>query len=167
MLGRDAEGRTVLAVAVEDWLFDEFGRIEAGEEDLEQDFGDEDDDPALGPPIWARKAIGWERSAAGFGPLVRGVTPAGVARAVSCESSRDDCGADIPAGTVAVPNLPATGSLACEVAHHRLPFRQFRRKRAGLLATGLIQLGRCYAFEPHPDAVHVDRVTVQDVRGAL
>lgn len=45
VLGHDTAGRTVLAVAVEDWLFDALTAFEAEFEDLEPE-PDEDDDPA-------------------------------------------------------------------------------------------------------------------------
>lgn len=45
VLGCDAAGRTVLTVAVEDWLFDALAAFEADLEDLEPE-PDEDDDPA-------------------------------------------------------------------------------------------------------------------------
>jgi hypothetical protein len=45
VLGRDASGRTVLAVAVDDWLLDEMARFGSELEDMEPE-PDEDDDPA-------------------------------------------------------------------------------------------------------------------------
>jgi hypothetical protein len=45
VLGRDQAGRTVLAVSVEDWLFDALAAFNAELEDLEPE-PDEDDDPA-------------------------------------------------------------------------------------------------------------------------
>jgi hypothetical protein len=44
VLGRDAAGRTVLAVSVEDWLFDALAAFDAELDDLEPE-PDEDDDP--------------------------------------------------------------------------------------------------------------------------
>lgn len=44
MLGRDEAGRTVLAVSVEDWLFDALAAFDANLDDLEPE-PDEDDDP--------------------------------------------------------------------------------------------------------------------------
>lgn len=35
VIGQDADGRTVLAVAVEDWLLDALADLDAGAEDLE------------------------------------------------------------------------------------------------------------------------------------
>jgi hypothetical protein len=43
VLGRDEAGRTVLAVSVEDWLFDALATFDADLEDLEPE-PDEDDD---------------------------------------------------------------------------------------------------------------------------
>ena len=43
VIGRDAQGRTVLVVAVEDWLFDAMAALDADLEDLEPEPDDEDD----------------------------------------------------------------------------------------------------------------------------
>lgn len=43
VLGRDEAGRTVLAVAVEDWLFDALAAFDADLEDLEPEPDEEDD----------------------------------------------------------------------------------------------------------------------------
>ena len=43
VIGRDAQGRTVLTVAVEDWLFDAMAALDADLEDLEPEPDDEDD----------------------------------------------------------------------------------------------------------------------------
>lgn len=45
VIGRDEHGRTVLAVAVDNWLFDELAAFGADLEDRDGD-PDEDDDPA-------------------------------------------------------------------------------------------------------------------------
>jgi hypothetical protein len=45
VLGRDTTGRTVLAVAVDDWLLDALAAFDAEPEDREPE-SDEDDDPA-------------------------------------------------------------------------------------------------------------------------
>jgi hypothetical protein len=45
VLGQDASGRTILAVAVDAWLFDELAAFGTELEDLEPE-PDEEDDPA-------------------------------------------------------------------------------------------------------------------------
>jgi hypothetical protein len=45
VLGRDEGGRTILAVAINDWLFDELAVFGTGLEDLKPE-PDEEDDPA-------------------------------------------------------------------------------------------------------------------------
>jgi hypothetical protein len=45
VIGRDVKGRTVLTVAVDEWLFDELAAFGTELEDLEPE-PDEDDDPA-------------------------------------------------------------------------------------------------------------------------
>jgi hypothetical protein len=54
VLGRDEVGRTVLAVAVEDWLFDELAALDADLADLEPEPDEEDDPPeaAEGAPLY-------------------------------------------------------------------------------------------------------------------
>jgi hypothetical protein len=45
VLGQDEGGRTILAVAINDWLFDELAVFGTGLEDLKPE-PDEEDDPA-------------------------------------------------------------------------------------------------------------------------
>jgi hypothetical protein len=45
-IGRDRQGRTILAVAVDDWLMDGLAAFDAEREDLEEEEPSEDDDPA-------------------------------------------------------------------------------------------------------------------------
>ena len=53
VLGRDEAGRTVLAVAVEDWLFDELAAPDAALEDPEPELDEEDDPPEdEGAPLY-------------------------------------------------------------------------------------------------------------------
>ena len=48
VLGRDEAGRTVLAVAVDDWLFDALGALDADLEDLEPEPLEDDDGDSTG-----------------------------------------------------------------------------------------------------------------------
>jgi hypothetical protein len=52
--GRDAVGRRVITLAIEDWLFDQLMTFDAGAEDLEDGGDGEPDDDAEedGPPCW-------------------------------------------------------------------------------------------------------------------
>jgi hypothetical protein len=58
--GRDAAGRTVIALAVDDWLLERLLTFDAGTEDLEDGDGEPDDDAETdGPACWNPATTRW------------------------------------------------------------------------------------------------------------